>query len=107
MGRYGINLGDLEKIGLAALEKALKEKKIILLDEIGRMELFSFRFEKMLKTLLASPLPLVATIGKQKDPKLEKIKRRKDIKLIGLTEKNREKVILFLKRELLPRGGND
>ena len=37
VGKYKVNLKDLEEIGVSALEKAIKEKKIVLIDEIGKM----------------------------------------------------------------------
>ncbi|MGB3904128.1 MAG: nucleoside-triphosphatase, partial [Anaerolineae bacterium] len=44
VSRYGVNLGDLEEVGVAALRRAIAEADLIVVDEIGKMELFSEAF---------------------------------------------------------------
>ena len=48
VGRYGVDLGLFEAMALPALEGALRTKRLIIVDEIGRMELFSRRFQEHL-----------------------------------------------------------
>ena len=40
VGRYGVNTGDLERIGCASIANALLSRNIIIIDEVGKMELF-------------------------------------------------------------------
>jgi len=40
VGRYGVNVDAFERIVVSCLETALKGDKIIIIDEIGKMELF-------------------------------------------------------------------
>jgi len=45
VGSYGVNVEDFENLVIPVLEKAFKERdKIIVIDEIGKMELFSDKF---------------------------------------------------------------
>ena len=46
MGRYGVNINDLENIGARSLEQALKNDDLIIIDEIGKMEVFSEEFKE-------------------------------------------------------------
>ncbi len=53
VGSYGVNLERFESIALPILEKALKCKNcIIVIDEIGKMELFSKKLREFVKNIL-------------------------------------------------------
>ncbi len=45
VGRYGVVLNILEDIGLAAVYKTLSTKSLIVIDEIGPMQLYSNKFK--------------------------------------------------------------
>jgi len=47
VGKYTVNIDIFEEIGVKALEDALKNKEVkyIVIDEIGKMELFSEKFK--------------------------------------------------------------
>ncbi|MGB9756831.1 MAG: nucleoside-triphosphatase, partial [Candidatus Bathyarchaeales archaeon] len=44
VGKYRVNLNDLDGVGAEAILKAVRECDVIAVDEIGPMELFSERF---------------------------------------------------------------
>ncbi|MGF7117846.1 nucleoside-triphosphatase THEP1 [Methanobacterium oryzae] len=44
VGKYKINLGDLNEIGVSAIRNSLKESDYIMIDEIAPMELHSKEF---------------------------------------------------------------
>lgn len=90
VGKYGVNLKDLEDIGCAAIEDALHSRKTILLDEIGKMELFSDKFKNILLKALDSPLKLLASIMERRNDFADKIKKRRDVKLALLSRNNFE-----------------
>ncbi len=52
VGRYGIKISKFEAVAIPAIENALRKANLILIDEIGRMELLSSKFEKKLHTLI-------------------------------------------------------
>ncbi|RLE48781.1 MAG: hypothetical protein DRJ31_06495 [Candidatus Methanomethylicota archaeon] len=54
IGRYIVNVHDLENIGVEAVRKALSEADIVAVDEVGPMELKSKAFEKIIDDLLNS-----------------------------------------------------
>ena len=78
LGSYGINLEDLDKIGCSAAGHALTTRKIIIIDEIGKMELFSDKFKKILLEALDSPQKVVATVMERRNEFVDRIKSRKD-----------------------------
>ncbi len=87
VGRYGINIKALEDLGCESIEKALNEKKIVIIDEIGKMELLSNRFRAVLLKALDSPLKVLATIMERPNPLTDSIKLRTDAKLFSLNRK--------------------
>ena len=92
VSKYGVNLEGLEKVGVESIWRALEKNKIIVIDEIGKMELFSPRFKEAVNSALNSDKITIATILLAPNPYTDKIKRRQDVKLFYLTQENREKV---------------
>lgn len=90
LGKYRVNLKDLVDVGVNALEEAIKEADVIVIDEIGPMELFSEEFKKVVEKALESGKPLVGTIHfRAKDPLIEKIRKNKNVKILEVTLENR------------------
>lgn len=88
LGSYGVNLEHFEKIGVASIERGLVAGRIILIDEIGKMELFSERFKNVLLRALNSPQKVLATIMERKNTFADKIKEMENTRLIFLTREN-------------------
>jgi len=89
VSKYGVNIEGLEKVGVKSIWNALEENDIVVIDEIGKMELFSPRFKEAVRTALNSDKMLIATILLASNPYTDKIKRRQDVKLFYLTTENR------------------
>jgi nucleoside-triphosphatase len=93
VGRYGVNIYDLENIGVKCLNQALKDDDLILIDEIGKMEVFSEEFKEKVLDCLNSKKIVLATISIGGDKFISNIKRRDDIILFEITKENRNKLI--------------
>lgn len=92
LGKYGVNLEDLEKIGCSAIEEAMLSGKIIFVDEIGKMELFSEKFKEILLKALNSPQKMLGSIMERRNEFADRIKNRRDVSLIYLNRDNFESV---------------
>jgi nucleoside-triphosphatase len=90
VGKYGVDVASFERIGVAALKEALGRKGCILVDEIGKMELCSARFQEAMKLAMDSPNPFLATIPLFSHPFLDGLKNRPDATLIHVTSANRD-----------------
>jgi len=99
VGRYHVDVASFEAVGVKALEAATREADLIVVDEIGKMELCSPRFAPALEEALRSPKPILGTILKTPHPWIDGFKRRPMVELYKLTERNRE----HLKDALLAR----
>ena len=92
VGRYSIHVEEFEALILPNLDPAITPADLYVIDEIGKMELFSFKFRTSLIALLAQPTNLLATIAKEGKGFVEQIKSRNDIELIEVTRQNRDRL---------------
>jgi nucleoside-triphosphatase len=90
IGKYHVNLTDIDVIGVGAILDALQNADILAVDEIGPMELSSTAFSKALVKAVESSKPLIGTIHYGlKNSILDSIKNREETEIIKVTYKNR------------------
>lgn len=110
VARYGVNRGDLERIGVAALDRAAGRARLIVMDEIGRMELCSEAFQRAVGRALDSPVPVLATVQDHRNPFLDAVRAREDAALVRVTEPDRDRAldaVVALLTPLLARPAPD
>ncbi len=88
VGRYGVDIKVFEDF-LDTLNLKRPEAGLVVIDEIGKMECFSEKFKKLVKTLLDSEKPIIATIALKGEGFISEIKKRDDVHLFELTQANR------------------
>jgi nucleoside-triphosphatase len=105
IGKYHVNLDDLDNIGTTAITQALEKCDAVAIDEIGPMELFSEKFKQAVVQALGSKkLVLTVVHGKAKDPLVTQVKRRVDAEIFNVTFSNREKLLEQLARRALDKN---
>ena len=91
VGKYHVNLTDLDVISTGSILDALKNADILAIDEIGPMELLSPAFSSALIKAVESSKPLIGTIHYRLSNSLvNSIKAREDIEILKVTYDNRE-----------------
>ena len=98
VGKYGVNLEEFERVALLPLEKGLTLGSLVVIDEIGKMELFSRRFQHLVEGILDSSAPVLATIAKSGHPFISKVLKRSDIYRVEITPANRDDLVSKLAR---------
>ena len=88
VGRYGVDLDAFERTALPALDPAAGG--VVVIDELGKMELASERFRHAIEELLAGPAALVASVQATRHPFTDRLKQRRDVELIRLRAANRD-----------------
>jgi nucleoside-triphosphatase len=106
VGKYGVDLDILEKVGVTAINRAAEEAELIIIDEVGKMEVESIRFIDAVRLALETDKPLILTLHKKsRNPLLQDIRRRDDVRILEVTPINRNllpyKIIKLLKGELI------
>jgi nucleoside-triphosphatase len=90
VGKYRVNLDDLDEIGATAIAGAVEKSDIIVIDEICPMELLSHKFKLAVEQALKSEKPVLAVVhGKVRDPILNEAKMRLDAEILTVTSANR------------------
>lgn len=83
VGKYSVKLEDIEE----CIEKLKEtESDILVIDEIGKMELYSEKFKTWIENLLNSDKKVIGVIQKRIS---QKFKAKYNLDLMRVTEKNR------------------
>ncbi|MCS6876151.1 MAG: NTPase [Aquificaceae bacterium] len=95
VGSYGVNVQRFESVALPVLERSLKENKIVVVDEVGKMELFSKPFRDIVKKLIDDQKKsMVLTIPiRDVHPLVSEIRRLRGAVVMQITKENRENVL--------------
>jgi len=101
VGAYRVDVPGFDTLGVTALEEALSTSGIILIDEIGKMELFSRRFQEVVLRCLDSDKPVVATVMSRSHPFVDRIKSRSDSTVVDVTMQNRNNLVVPLSRQII------
>ncbi|WP_167886807.1 NTPase [Thermococcus sp. M39] len=96
VGKYVVNIEDLDRVGVSAIRRAIQNADIVIIDEIGAMEFKSREFAKAVEEALKSEKPLLATLHRRWVDKF-----RDKGELYVLTVENREKIREEILHELL------
>jgi nucleoside-triphosphatase len=89
VGRYGVDLDAFERIALPALAGPQGEG-VVVIDELGKMELASSRFRDAVSELLEGDLPVVATVHAHRHPFTDPLKGRPGIEVLRVTGATRD-----------------
>ncbi|MGC9516410.1 MAG: NTPase [Methanomicrobiales archaeon] len=102
LGKYRVNLKDLDTVGTSAIYKALDESDFILIDEIAPMELNSPNFCEAVLEAFNSSKPVIAVIHKRsKNPFIINLKKRDDVEIYEITKENRNTIHREVLRNIL------
>jgi nucleoside-triphosphatase len=88
VSRYGVDLEAFERVALPALE-ATGDADVVIIDELGKMELDSTRFCKAVARLFDSALPVAATVHVFRHPFTDALKRRNGVERLHVTKATR------------------
>lgn len=105
---YGVDIDVLDSIGVNAIESSILNADVIVIDEVGKLEVESPNFVKAVKDALEADKPLLLTLHKKsRNPLLQDIRRRDDVRILEVTPINKNilpyKIIPLIKEEIGPR----
>jgi len=93
IGKHRVNIEGLDIIGARAIVDAMANCDIIVIDEIGPMELFSEKFKEAARKALESRKPVIAVVHwKAKDTLIGAAESREDTEIYTVTQENRNKM---------------
>ncbi|MGC9394362.1 MAG: nucleoside-triphosphatase [Anaerolineae bacterium] len=102
VGRYGVDVDALERIGVAALRRAMQKKKLMIVDEIGTMELYSRAFCDTVMLAILGPTTVLGTIMNHSHPESDAFKTLAQVTLWEVNRTTRDdltgKVMTWLRK---------
>jgi nucleoside-triphosphatase len=105
VGRYGVDLAAFERVALPAL-RTPRTGGVVVVDELGKMELASAAFRDAVTQLLDRDVAVVATVHQARHQFADAVRRRPGIRVVRVTEAIRDALPEQLMDRLIgaPRG---
>ncbi len=100
VGRYGVDIAALDRVGVPAIEAAVEAGHLVVIDEIGKMELLSTAFQRAVIEAIRPHCLLFGTIMQAPHPFADELKAQPDALLFELTETNRHDVRALVEAQL-------
>lgn len=90
IGKIGVDLSKFEDVAIPAIKCACETCDIIIIDEVGKVEVESRAFVDAVKEALDVDKPMILTLHKKsRNPLLQDIRRRDDVRILEVTPTNR------------------
>ncbi len=99
VGRYGVDIKGFDAF-LDSLALCCREAGLIIIDEIGKMESHSDRFKDLVRELLSSDTPVLATIALKGGGFIDEIRKREDVRLVELNDTNRDSLVNIISEDM-------
>ena len=87
---YGIDPSEIERVGVPAIQNAVGNCEILVIDEVGKFSVESEGFVAAVRGALEYDMPTLLTLHKKsRHPLLQDIRRRDDGRILEVTPVNR------------------
>ena len=87
---YGLNIEELNRVAIPALDYAQHNCEVLVIDEIGKFSVESEAFVNAVRSTLEVDMPTLLTLHKKsRHPLLQDIRRRDDGRILEVTPVNR------------------
>ncbi len=94
-----------EDIGVKAIRRALASEELIVMDELGFLELGAAKFQEAVVATLQSPQPVLGVLKKARNSFLDMICEMDGVEVIEVREDNRDRLPGEIAERLDPRRG--
>jgi len=101
VGKYKVDIKGFDNF-LQTIPFLNPSTRLIVIDEIGKMECLSDQFKKVISGLFDSEKQVIATIALKGSGLIEEIKKRHDIVLFEITKSNRNSLLSDILKEMIP-----
>jgi nucleoside-triphosphatase THEP1 len=93
VGKYRVNLQVIDSLVVQSLQEGVKKYDIIIIDEIGKMEMLSKNFQTAVRKALDSSKRVLATIPVYTNTFLASLKARNDVEIFNIDVDNRDRLV--------------
>jgi len=107
VSKYGVDTDSLDRVGVFALYRAAEQCDLVVIDEIGKMELFSTNFRQAVLQIIDSGRRLLGTIMLNPNLWADAIKLKPQVNLVTVTRANYHQVLEGLLHWLKATGEDE
>ncbi len=107
ISKYGVDIDSLDRVGVSALHQAAQQCDLVVIDEIGKMELLSANFREAVLQIIESGKRVLGTIMLNPNPWTDVIKHQPQVNLVTVTRANYQQVLEELQRWLEAKNHPD
>ena len=93
VSKYNVDIDSLNEVGISAVQQALKQNDLIVIDEIGKMELLSLQFQEVVLQAIQSGKKILGTIMFTSHPFADEVKRHPEVTTLVVSGTNRNEVL--------------
>lgn len=93
VSKYNVDIDSLNEVGISAIQQALKQNDLIVIDEIGKMELLSPQFQEVVLQAMQSGKKILGTIMFTSHPFADEVKRHPEVTTLVVSGANRNEVL--------------
>lgn len=101
VSRYGVDVSVIEKVGVAALQQAMASARVVVVDEIGKMELFCDAFKETVEEAVRGEHRVLGTVMAGAHPWVDDLKDREQVVVWEATMTNRDELPKRIRRWLM------
>lgn len=101
VSRYGVDLDAIEQVGIRALKQAMTHDALVVVDEIGKMELLSQAFRDVVTAAVGGSPAVLGTVMSGEHPFVEALKSRRHVEVWEVTTDNRDRLPERINRWLM------
>ena len=92
IGRYGVKVEVIDQLGAGAIRAAAEHCQIVIVDEIGKMELYSSPFQSAVLKAISGPKTVLATAMLSDQPWVTALKTLPQVTVWEVTPMNRTRL---------------
>jgi nucleoside-triphosphatase len=107
IGKYGVDIASVDEVGVPAIQQAMIENRVVVIDEIGPMEILSKLFSKVVLEVLQSDAIMLGTIAKRRMPFTDQIRAMPQVSLVEVRRDNRETLCSHIAESIIHHRSNE
>jgi nucleoside-triphosphatase len=93
VSRYGVDVDAIDGLAVESMRQALEAQRLVVIDEIGPMELLSEAFREAVVDALEAPAPVLGTIMRRSTAFTDRVKSRPRVALVEIRREDREGIV--------------
>jgi nucleoside-triphosphatase len=97
VSKYGVDLRELERVAVPQVARAIERGHVAVVDEIGRMQLYSRPFRQLMFQAVHDGHPLLGTVMLGRNRYADKLKSHRNVEVLMLTEDSRNDILAYLR----------